>query len=88
MPPSRAVTLVTGRAGFIGPHLVERVLALGQRVRVVDNLSTGKLDNLTAVLSDIESVSLKEGLERTWEWFAESYRPAAAGQRPAAIARV
>src|SRR5207245_5081753 len=56
MPGSRAVTLVTGAGGFIGSHLVERLLALGQRVRVVDNLSTGKLENLAPVLSDIEFV--------------------------------
>jgi len=56
LPGSRAVTLVTGGAGFIGSHLVERLLALGQRVRVVDNLSTGKLENLAAILSDLEFV--------------------------------
>ena len=56
MPRSRAITLVTGGAGFIGSHLVDRLLALGQRVRVVDNLSTGKLENLAAVLDDIEFV--------------------------------
>src|SRR5207237_4046598 len=56
LPGSRAVTLVTGGAGFIGSHLVERLLALGERVRVVDNLSTGKLENLAAILSDLEFV--------------------------------
>jgi UDP-N-acetylglucosamine/UDP-N-acetyl-alpha-D-glucosaminouronate 4-epimerase len=56
MPGSRMVTLVTGGAGFIGSHLVERLVALGHRVRVVDNLSTGKPENLAAVLSDIEFV--------------------------------
>ena len=54
MPGSRAVTLVTGGAGFIGSHLVERLLAMGHRVRVVDNLSTGKVENLRPVLSDVE----------------------------------
>jgi len=54
MPGSRAVTLVTGGAGFIGSHLVERLVALGHRVRVVDNLSTGHSENLASVWGDIE----------------------------------
>jgi UDP-glucose 4-epimerase len=40
--------LVTGGAGFIGSHLIERLLAMGHAVRVLDNLSTGKRANLPA----------------------------------------
>lgn len=42
-------TIVTGGAGFIGSYLVERLLADGKNVVVVDDLSTGSLDNLRAV---------------------------------------
>ncbi len=48
--------LVTGGAGFIGSHLVERLVADGVRVRVFDDLSTGRLDNLASVADEIEFV--------------------------------
>lgn len=38
--------LITGGAGFIGSHLVERLLAEGKKVAVIDDLSTGRLENL------------------------------------------
>jgi UDP-glucose 4-epimerase len=44
--------IVTGGAGFIGSHMVERLLADGHRVRVLDNLSTGRLKNLAHVAND------------------------------------
>lgn len=40
--------LITGGAGFIGSHLAERLLAEGNHVHVIDNLSTGKLDNIAS----------------------------------------
>ena len=39
--------LVTGGCGFIGSHLTDALLAAGHSVRVLDDLSTGRLDNLT-----------------------------------------
>lgn len=55
--------LITGGAGFIGSHLVRRLLAAGNTIRVLDNLSSGKRGNLPAdkrlefVEGDIRDVS-------------------------------
>ena len=38
--------LVTGGAGFIGSHVVDRLVSSGYSVRIIDNLSTGSLDNI------------------------------------------
>ncbi len=46
---ARELILVTGGAGFIGSHLVEALVARGDRVRVVDNLATGRRENLAGV---------------------------------------
>lgn len=48
--------LVTGGAGYIGSHLVDRLVHLNHEVTVIDDLSTGNLANLTAVRGDIQFV--------------------------------
>lgn len=51
-----ALYLVTGGAGFIGSNIVEELVARGERVRVLDNFSTGRRDNLAPFLDRIELV--------------------------------
>ncbi len=40
------ISLVTGGCGFIGSHIVDRLLAEGHTVRVIDNFTTGRPENL------------------------------------------
>ncbi len=54
--PKNPLCLVTGGAGFIGSHVVYGLLNEGCRVRVLDDLSTGKKSNLQPVASKIEFI--------------------------------
>lgn len=70
-------SLVTGGAGFIGSHTVDALLALGHEVVVIDNISTGRLQNLdhvkdnpklTVHVADISDAQAIEGLFDGVDW--------------------
>ena len=50
--PKETVFLVTGGAGFIGSNLCEAIMKKGCRVRCLDDLSTGKMENIEALMRD------------------------------------
>jgi nucleoside-diphosphate-sugar epimerase len=68
----RAVrVLVTGGGGFIGSHIVDRLLADGHDVRVLDNFATGRRQNVVHVLDDIDLI---EGDLQSYERAANAVR--------------
>ena len=48
--------LISGGVGFIGSNIAERILSLGDEVRVLDNFSTGSEENLSDIKHDIELI--------------------------------
>ena len=54
MASDQALYLVTGGGGFIGSNLVHRLVELGLRVRVLDNFSTGRRENLAGLEGRVE----------------------------------
>ncbi|HYY41697.1 MAG TPA: SDR family oxidoreductase [Pyrinomonadaceae bacterium] len=50
------IALVTGGAGFIGSHIAATLVARGARVRVIDDLSTGHLENIAEIGGDVDFV--------------------------------
>jgi nucleoside-diphosphate-sugar epimerase len=51
-----SVYLVTGGAGFIGSNIVEELVRRGERVRILDNFSTGKMENVASFQEGIELI--------------------------------
>jgi UDP-glucose 4-epimerase len=68
-------SLVTGGAGFIGSHLVEELLGSGDRVTVLDDLSTGRRENL-ATVEDHPRLSFVEGSVLDGDRLGEAMREA------------
>jgi UDP-glucose 4-epimerase len=76
--------LITGGAGFIGSHLAERLLKEGHQVHIIDNLSTGKLENIASFKDNpkfgytIGSILDRELLENLFTKCEQVYHLAAA----------
>ena len=51
-----ALYLVTGGAGFIGSSIAETLLAKGERVRILDDFSTGRRSNIESLKGDVEVI--------------------------------
>ncbi len=60
-------TVVTGGAGFLGSHLCERLLAEGHRVICVDNLLTGRMENVAHLLDRPDFRFLRHDVSRPFE---------------------
>lgn len=58
--------LVTGGAGFIGSHLVDELLSRRARIKVVDDLSRGKISNLEHCLDRIDFVKGPGGCKNSF----------------------
>lgn len=58
--------VVTGGAGFIGSHLAEKLVEYGCNVTVIDNLSTGRVENMNSFVNQIEFI--ETDLSKTGQW--------------------
>ena len=59
-------TLVTGGAGFIGSHLVDKLLDMGHEIIVLDNYSTGRKKNLEHVINKVKLIECDLSIKGEW----------------------
>ena len=63
--------IVTGGAGFIGSHIVDRLINLGAKVIIIDDLSSGKKENINSKAKLVEA-----DIAYVWEWWAREFEKA------------
>ena len=83
--------LVTGGAGFIGSHIATALVELGERVRVLDNLSTGSLENLVHLQGKLDFVEGdlldRDVVQQTVQDIEVVYHQAALASVPRSVAK-
>jgi len=88
--PLSGVALVTGGAGFIGSHIAAALIDRGARVRIIDDLSTGHLENVTEIGGDIDfiqaSLTDAEALSRALQNVEWVFHEAAIPSVPRSVA--
>lgn len=63
--------VVTGGAGFIGSHLVDKLMEMGHEVIVIDDLSSGRIENISRWLDSSSFKLVRADLSRPGEWARE-----------------
>ncbi|MDX6559718.1 MAG: UDP-glucose 4-epimerase [Blastocatellia bacterium] len=89
--PLSGIALVTGGAGFIGSHIAAALMDRGARVRIIDDLSTGYLENITEIGGDIDFIQAslvdQKALRRALEDVELVFHEAAIPSVPRSVAK-
>lgn len=84
------IAVVTGGAGFIGSHIAAALVASGAKVRIIDDLSTGYLENIAEIKGDVDfvqaSLSSSQAVKRTLENAELVFHEAALPSVPRSVA--